>query len=151
MSNPSPNLENLKKGKDTQFTSGDTAVIQGKKGGIKSGEVRRERKELSKMIELALKGKIPDHLLKSVEKRYGKEKAKTLTMFEAIVGRQIERALIKADTITFRELMDRVEGKPVSENDIRFPDGLPAQSLKIEFNEKEVEEVLNKLLKKVNQ
>jgi len=39
----------------------------------------------------------------------------------------------------------------VSENDIRFPDGLPAQSLKIEFNEKEVEEVLNKLLKKVNQ
>ena len=45
------NLENLKKGNpETQFRSGREAVENGRKGGIASGEARRERKLIKDRI-----------------------------------------------------------------------------------------------------
>lgn len=45
------NNDNLKKGNpDTQFRSGREAVENGRKGGIASGEVRRERKLIKDRI-----------------------------------------------------------------------------------------------------
>ena len=46
------NEENLKKGKATQFRSGEEAARNGKKGGIASGETRRKRKTMRETMEL---------------------------------------------------------------------------------------------------
>lgn len=46
-------LKNLEKGVKTQL-SGDEAAICGKKGGVKSGEVRRKKRDMREWLELAL-------------------------------------------------------------------------------------------------
>lgn len=43
--------ENLKKGAATQFTSGGQAAENGRKGGIKSQENRKRRKEIKKALQ----------------------------------------------------------------------------------------------------
>lgn len=47
-----PQYENLKKGKATQFKSGEKAAESGRKGGIASGIAKRKRKALSEMARL---------------------------------------------------------------------------------------------------
>jgi hypothetical protein len=44
------NEKNLKKGKDTRFRSGEEAAKNGKKGGIASGEARREKRLIKDRI-----------------------------------------------------------------------------------------------------
>ena len=46
-----PNLENLEKGKATQFKSGEEAAENGRKGGIASGVSKREKADLRKVIQ----------------------------------------------------------------------------------------------------
>ena len=41
--------ENLKKGKATQFTSGEKAAESGRKGGIASGKAKKKKKALAEM------------------------------------------------------------------------------------------------------
>ena len=48
------NEQNLKKGKATQFKSGEEAAKAGRKGGIASGGAKRERANLRKMLQVAL-------------------------------------------------------------------------------------------------
>lgn len=48
------NEQNLEKGKATQFKSGEEAAKAGRKGGIASGEAKRERANLRKMLQIAL-------------------------------------------------------------------------------------------------
>lgn len=49
------NEQNLIKGNPkTQFSSGREAVENGKKGGLKSGEVRRKRKAMKEQMEMLL-------------------------------------------------------------------------------------------------
>ena len=50
------NNENLKKGKATQFKSGDEAAAAGKKGGVASGEARRKKADLRRVLEEAING-----------------------------------------------------------------------------------------------
>lgn len=50
------NNENLKKGKATQFKSGEEAAMAGRKGGKASGESRRKNADLRKTMEKALNG-----------------------------------------------------------------------------------------------
>ena len=51
------NDENLKKGKGTQFKTGEDAAQKGKKGGIASGEAKRERKTLKEeLLQLLSEG-----------------------------------------------------------------------------------------------
>ena len=45
------NDENLKKGKATQFKSGEEAVKNGRKGGQKSGESRRRKREIKATLQ----------------------------------------------------------------------------------------------------
>ena len=54
------NEENLKKGKETQFQSGEKAARNGQKGGIKSGEVRRRKKLLKECMENLLQMPVSD-------------------------------------------------------------------------------------------
>jgi PBSX family phage terminase large subunit len=44
-------LDNLKKGKATQFHSGDEAVRNGRKGGVRSGESKRNKKTLNQLAQ----------------------------------------------------------------------------------------------------
>lgn len=44
--------ENLKKGKATQFKSGEKAVRSGRKGGIASGKAKREKADFKKKCQL---------------------------------------------------------------------------------------------------
>lgn len=49
------NEENLKKGKKTQFKSGEQAARAGHKGGIASGKAKRRNKSLQEMTRMVLK------------------------------------------------------------------------------------------------
>lgn len=55
------NEQNLKRGNpDTQFKSGREAAENGRKGGIASGESKRERKTLREYLQIALDAEIKD-------------------------------------------------------------------------------------------
>lgn len=56
------NLQNLLRGNPaTQFKSGKQAVENGRKGGIRSGEVRRERAMMKQELEAMLKQTADDN------------------------------------------------------------------------------------------
>lgn len=54
------NEKNLKKGKATQFKSGEEAVTNGRKGGKASGKKRREKKAIRQILEELLDGNAAD-------------------------------------------------------------------------------------------
>lgn len=57
------NLQNLLRGNPaTQFKSGQQAVENGRKGGIRSGEVRRERAMMKQELEAMLKQTADDNM-----------------------------------------------------------------------------------------
>ena len=62
--------ENLKKGRDTQFKSGEMAVRNGRKGGIVSGEAKRANKSLASLAKSIAQQPAPDKL-KGQIKRVG--------------------------------------------------------------------------------
>lgn len=55
-----PNEENLKKGKKTQFRSGEGAAENGRKGGIASGAARREKRTIQKILIDYLESDVKD-------------------------------------------------------------------------------------------
>lgn len=54
------NENNLKKGKATQFKSGEEAVRNGRKGGIASGESKRGRKTIQNLLKDFLDSNVKD-------------------------------------------------------------------------------------------
>lgn len=50
--------ENLKKGKATQFKSGEEAAKNGRKGGIASGKARREKADLKRQLQIWLESDV---------------------------------------------------------------------------------------------
>ena len=54
------NDENLKKGKATQFKSGEQAAEMGRKGGIASGKAKREKANMRKLLADMLEENIPN-------------------------------------------------------------------------------------------
>lgn len=68
------NEKNLKKGNPpTQFRSGREAVENGQKGGIKSGEVRREQKTYRELAKSMLAAPITDKAILKELRQYGIE------------------------------------------------------------------------------
>ena len=85
-----PNEENLKKGKKTQFQSGEKAVKSGRKGGIASGEAKREKKTIQKILTDYLESDVKDQkklkeLANSVGIR-GKQSVKELVTVVCIIN-----------------------------------------------------------------
>lgn len=85
------NVENLKKGKATQFKSGEQAAECGRKGGINSGKRKKEQKAYKELLSEMFKTKVNDEKLKAFAELYGVEDAdvKTLTllgMVHAAIG-----------------------------------------------------------------
>ena len=80
----------------TPFTSGQSreeAVKNGRKGGIASGEARRERREARELVKIAL-----DELVR--DKKTGEEMPKRLAMIQ----KQIQKAINNADTTAFEKV-----------------------------------------------
>jgi len=60
--------ENLIKGKDTQFTSGEKAVENGRKGGIASGKAKKERKTIEETIKKMMGEEAPEKIRRAFQK-----------------------------------------------------------------------------------
>lgn len=76
---------NLKKGKATQFQSGEKAANAGRKGGINSGKAKRQKKTLAQMAQAFAALPVPDKT---------KEQLKALGVSEADAVHQM--ALVAA-------------------------------------------------------
>ncbi len=107
------NEKNLKKGKATQFKSGEEAVKNGRKGGIASGEAKRARKTLK------------DELLTMLEVEGVQERMAAALIKEAISGNS-QGSVTKA----FSVIRDTIGEKPVEKSETELH---AAESVKIEL------------------
>lgn len=94
--------ENLKKGKSTQFRSGEKAAESGRKGGIASGVSKRARKTLRAELESLLS-------MPTVDKETGEKKDSTVQ--EAITVALIKQAL-HGNTKAYEIIRDTIGEKP---------------------------------------
>lgn len=95
-----PNPENLEKGKDTQFQTGEEQAKTAREGGIASGEARRKKRDIRLALEMLL------------EKEFKDRSGNTVTGAEAIAAKQFEKAM-KGDTRAFEVVRDSSGQKPV--------------------------------------
>ena len=87
----------------TPFTSEQSreeAVKNGRKGGIASGEARRNKRDIRMALEALL------------EKEYKDKSGNVMTGVEAIALKQMEKAM-KGDTRAFEVVRDTVGQKPI--------------------------------------
>ena len=89
------NEQNLINGKATQFKSGEQAVESGRKGGKKSAESKRRKKEMRERLELLLSMPIGNGKGAELEKikSYAAIKGKNVTVEDAILIAIMQKAL----------------------------------------------------------
>ena len=107
------NEENLKKGKDTQFRTGEEQVKIAQKGGKKSGEVRSANAEMRKRLEQILKMTLHDGKAGKI-KTLADAKGANLTISDALLVKLVTMALsgnIKAMN-KLMELLDTGNTEP---------------------------------------
>lgn len=97
--------ENLKKGKATQFKSGEKAAESGKKGGIASGKAKRKKKALAEMARTFAALPVSAEEKKRL-KKYGvanedmvQQMALVASMFEEGIGGNTKAAALIAEWI----------------------------------------------------
>jgi hypothetical protein len=94
--------ENLKKGKDTQFKSGEKAAKSGRKGGIASGESKRARKSLREELETLLAANV-------IDKDTGQPKDETV---QTAISVALIKEALKGDTKAYEIIRDTIGEKP---------------------------------------
>lgn len=127
------NNENLKKGAKTQFKSGEEAARNGRKGGIKSGESKRRKKQLKETLIDILEAKYPD---KKTGKKHTGVEIIAMKLFESATdnkSRNYNKSLSQLLSITGLDLSD--------EERKRIENGLKLQAQEIELNEKKIEKM----------
>ena len=94
-------------------TTTEEAVARGRKGGLKSGEVRRENAEKKKTIacalELILNAKIPDAMAKKMQAQTG---VSELDYRTALAYSVISTAIKKGDANALKTIADYTGEKP---------------------------------------
>ena len=117
------NNENLLKGKETRFTSGEVAVENGRKGGLKSGETKRRKKEMRERLEILLSMTISKGKEIDIEKikGFGELKGKNITVEDAILVAMIQKAL-KGDISAGTFLRDTVGERPTENKKVTIID-----------------------------
>lgn len=118
-------LANLQKGKATRFSSGDEAAKNGRKGGHRSAQKRRERKTFSEALEIALTMPIGEGKSVPLEKLKTFESAKgaNLTVNDRMILKLVQKAVngdIKAIEL-IREQIGEAKPKQV-ETSVRIVD-----------------------------
>ena len=86
------NEENLKKGKDTQFRTGEEQVKIAQKGGKKSGEVRSMNAEMRKRLEQIVKMTLKEGKADKI-KNLADAKGANLTVSDALLVKLVTMAL----------------------------------------------------------
>lgn len=110
-----PNPENLEKGKDTQFQTGEEQAKTAREGGIASGEARRKKRDIRLALEMLL------------EKEFKDRSGNTITGAEAIAAKQFEKAM-KGDTKAFEVVRDTAGQKPTDKIEMKTDVDIAAAS-----------------------
>ena len=113
------NEQNLKKGKETQFRTGEEQVKTAKKAGIASGKARKEKKALKDTLEELLAMPIKDGKSQDIDKikSIAGIKGKNITMQEAIMVAMLNKAA-KGDVRAAEYVRDTIGQKPDSRMNI---------------------------------
>lgn len=106
------NIENLKKGKATQFQSGEKAAENGKKGGIASGEAKRQKNTVKSILKQWADSPITVSKLKKEAKSYGIEtdEGRSLITLALIKG------AMKGNPKYMERLLDTLDEDTASDN-----------------------------------
>lgn len=117
------NEQNLENGKATQFTSGDVAVENGRKGGKASAESKRRKKEMRERLELLLSMPINNGKGAEIEKikSFGAIKGKNITVEDAILIAIAQKAM-KGDISAGTFIRDTVGEKPTENKNVTITD-----------------------------
>lgn len=101
------NDKNLEKGKSTQFKAGEEQARIAKKGGIASGEARREKKRLSQLLDMMFEkaSKSPDYE----------------TIADELIGKAIAKELQNPTFETIKKAQD-ILGESISRHEITTSD-----------------------------
>lgn len=102
----------------------DEAREKGKKGGIKSGEVRREKKELRGLFETFLNMDAPPKMKQKAEEILPELSNKKLSLKATLVICLIEK-IMNGDTKAFELMRDTIGEKPVEKQEITGKEGEP--------------------------
>lgn len=102
------NEKNLKKGKTTQFKSGEEAAKKGRKGGIASGEAKRRKKTIAEFSEAMLNMKLSDRNAEALKKLVPDIAEEDMTNAAAMVAGQITSA-IRGNTTAFLAVNEQAE------------------------------------------
>lgn len=115
------------------------------KGGKASVEVRRAKRNAKEAIRLLIETQFKGKSAEKVKQAYNLTE---LTYLDAMIIKQIEKAISKGDTTAFKELLDRVEGKAVQKNELTGAEGKELSLLK-EEDKQIMAEFLNALNKTI--
>jgi len=124
------NDENLKKGKATQFTSGEDAAKNGKKGGEASAKARRKKADIRKAAQAILDGE------------YKADEGKTMNGAEAIVLNMFQKAVSvddKQSVQAARLLLELTGQDKTPEDRKRIKQALKLQEKEIELMQKRID------------
>ena len=111
-------IENLK-----PVRSEEEARALGKIGGIKSGEVRKEKKIITETLEMLLNTEIQDDEVKEQLEARG---IKEHTELKAMCLGMVKEA--RKNPTAFKEILDRLEGKVVEKKEVEHSGNLTIES-----------------------
>lgn len=94
----------------------DCAKEMGRKGGIKSGETRRRKRDLREVADIILSMGLRGGEAEEFQ-NLAESAGKNITVWEALVLAQVKKGL-KGDTRSFAELRDTAGYKPIERQEI---------------------------------
>lgn len=124
------NDENLKKGKETQFRSGEEQAEKARKGGVASGRSRRKKSDIKKTIQAILDETYTDN---KGEKKTGEE-ILAITLFKIATDKK-HRQCIQAQRLIY-ELTGQDK---TPEDRKRIKQALKLQEKEIELIQKKID------------
>lgn len=124
------NDENLKKGKETQFRSGEEQAEKARKGGVASGRSRRRKSDIKKTIQAILDETYTDN---KGEKKTGEE-ILAITLFKIATDKK-HRQCIQAQRLIY-ELTGQDK---TPEDRKRIKQALKLQEKEIELIQKKID------------
>lgn len=107
--------------------------INGSKGGIRSGEVRRQRKRAEEILKIYLAMPLKKRLNADIEEIQSFEqlKGKNITVNEAIQLKQVQKAL-NGDLASAQYIRDTVGDKPIEKVEMKAEVNNPFEGLTTE-------------------
>lgn len=131
------NLRPIKKGQLTK----EEAKRRGRNGGIKSGQVRKERKTCKEILLMISDFSPSPEIVKSLKKIFPELKDEDITYKAVMVLKQLGKAL-KGDTEAFRVCRDTMGEKPTDKVEQRTE-----IEVKSGLSDKELKEIAKSLLR----